>query len=431
MTLYLARYLLPISAPPIEDGALLVDNGRIAAVGRRRELLAGFNGEVIDFGDAVLLPTLVNVHTHLELTHFPRWAARSGEPGKPATFVDWLLQLIRVKRDQSPAELTASIRDGLRLCLQSGTGAVGDVLSRLIFPPAYAESFLYGRVFLELLGLDPVVWGVSLDRATALLTGDHFGNMQPGLAPHAPYSLSQQAMISIFAAARRQDWSLTTHFAESHEESRLVQDAAGELLERLYPAVGWQDQRPEAHGCSPTVYLDRVGGLHHNNLLVHGVQVSAEDARLLAERSVTVALCPRSNECLGVGTAPVALYRAAGVKLALGTDSLASNDSLSMWDELAAARRCYGDHLSPGELLAMATRNGAEALGLKDEMGTLSSGAGAHFQVLTLTDAPDLKQLEEYLCRQGASCSLSALFLAGIERLHAIGGQEPGVMGRR
>ncbi len=423
MTLYLARYLLPISAPPIEDGALLVDNGRIAAVGRRAQFLAQFSGQVIDFGDAVLLPTMVNAHTHLELTHFPRWAARSGELEKPATFVDWLLQLIRVKRGLLPADLTASIGDGLRQCLQCGTGAVGDILSRLIFPPSYDESFLYGRVFLELLGLDPVVWGGFLDRAVALLSGDHFGNLQSGLAPHAPYSLSQQAMTSIFAAARRQNWSLTTHFAESLEESRLLHDAAGELLQRLYPAVGWQNRQPQAQGCSPTVYLDRVGGLMPQNLLVHGVQVSAEDARLLAERSVTVVLCPRSNARLGVGTAPVALYRAAGVKLALGTDSLASNDSLSMWDELVAARRYYGAHLSPVELLAMATRNGAEALGLKSEMGVLQAGCGAHFQVLPLQDPPPLVELEEFLCSD--KTLPAAVYLDGIERLQPMGGLKP------
>ena len=425
MILYLARYLLPISAPPIEDGALLLDQGRMVAVGRRAELLPDFSGEVIDFGDAVLLPPLVNAHTHLELTHFPRWAKRSDEPGKPATFVDWLLHLIHVKRDVTSAEQTAAINDGLLLCLQSGTGAIADILSRLIFPPAYAESPLYGRVYLELIGLDPEVWGVSLDRAAALLNGDHFGNLQPGLAPHAPYSLSQQAMVRIFTAASRQGWPLTTHFAESSEESRLLQDAAGELLERLYPAVGWQDQRPAASNCSPTLYLDRVGGLTPQNLLVHGVQVSAADAQLLAQRSVTVALCPRSNEHLCVGTAPVARYRAAGVTLALGTDSMASNDSLSMWDELAAAWRCYGSHLSPTELLSMATRNGAEALGLKGEMGTLQGGNGGHFQVLPLASAPPLAQLEEMLCSQGSSLSVKALYLDGIERLQSIGGAKP------
>lgn len=421
MTLYLARYLLPISAPPIEDGAMLVRNGRIAAIGRRRDLLAGFSGDVVDFGEAALLPPLVNAHTHLELTRFPRWAARAGEEDQPTTFVDWISWLIRVKRGLSSAELNDSIRDGLHQCLQTGTGALGDILSRFILPPDYAESPLFGRVYLELLGLDPAVWGAALDGAAGLLSGDHFGNLQPGLAPHAPYSLSRQAMTAIFSTARRQGWSLTTHFAESPEESRFICEAAGDLIERLYPMVGWQEQRPTANDCSPTVYLDRVGGLMPQNLLVHGVQVSKKDARLLAERSVTVVLCPRSNECLGVGTAPAARYRDAGVKLALGTDSMASNDSLSMWDELAAARRCYGTHLSPTELLSMATRNGAEALGLKGEMGSFQNGSGAHFQVLPVQSPPPLAELEEFLCSHGRDTLPSAVYLGGVERLQSKG----------
>ncbi len=426
MTLYLARYLLPISAPPIEDGALLLNQDRIAAVGRRAELLPGFVGEVVDFGDAALLPPLVNAHTHLELSHFSLWAAAADKSHAPASFVDWLLYLIDIKRGLTEDELAASLQDGLRQCLRFGTGAVGDILSTASLSPHYAASPLYGRIYFELLGVDQAVWQGALLRAEAELGKDDFARLQPGLAPHAPYSLSSEALAVIFATARRQNWPLTTHLAESPQESELVERGAGELLERLYPAVGWKDYRPAAANCSPTAYLDRFGGLQPDNLLVHGVQVNEADCRLLADRAVTVALCPRSNERLGVGCAPVADYRAAGVKLALGTDSLASNDSLSLWDELAAARRCYGAQLSPTELLAMATRNGAEALGLKGEMGTLQAGYGAHFQLLPLRDPPRLAELEEFLCSCGCDTVPSALYLNGRERLQAIGGQKHG-----
>ncbi len=420
MTLYLARYLLPISAPPIEDGALVVYNGRIAAVGRRPELLPGFAGEVVDFGDAVLLPALVNAHTHLELSHFPRWTATADRSSVPTSFVDWLLYLIDLKRGLTEDDLAASLQDGLRQCLRSGTGAIGDILSSPCLSAGYAASPLFGRLYFELLGVEQVAWQGALSRLEAQLMQGKFGHLQPGVAPHAPYSLSSEAIEAIFAIAYRKSWPLTTHVAESLQESELIEQGTGEFLKRLYPAVGWADYRPAAFNCSPMSCLNQQGGLQPNNLLVHGVQVSKLDCRLLADHSVTMCLCPRSNERLGVGRAPVADYRAAGVKLALGTDSLATNDSLSMWDELAAAQRCYGDQLSSGELLTMATRNGAEALGLKGEMGTLSSGAGAHFQVLSLADAPDLEQLEEYLCCHGNSRPLIALYLAGVERLQSL-----------
>ncbi len=164
-------------------------------------------------------------------------------------------------------------------------------------------------------------------------------------------------------------------------------------------------------------YLHRCGGLQSWNLLVHGVKVSAADCLLLAKHKVTVVLCPRSNERLGVGRAPLHDYQTAGVPLTLGTDSLASNDSLSMWDELAAARRCYGAWLEPAELLRMATRNGAEALGLSGEMGTLQIGSGGHFQVLPLASPPPLDQLQEMLCSEGYTIPLVAHYLDGLECL--------------
>ncbi|OEU50269.1 MAG: hypothetical protein BA871_06460 [Desulfuromonadales bacterium C00003096] len=417
MTLYLARYLLPISAPPIEDGALLLRRGRIAAVGRRADLLAEFAGEVVDFGDAILLPPLVNAHTHLELSYFPRWVALADKSLAAGSFVDWLLHLIDIKHGLTEKDLAASLQDGLRQCLRFGTGAVGDILSTNRLSSHYTASPLYGRIYLELLGVDPTVWQDALLRSEAEVAKGQLGRLLLGLAPHAPYSLSAEALMAIYDVASRQRWTLTTHLAESPQESELLQIGTGELLERLYPAVGWSEYRPSAANCSPVVYLDRLGGLQSDNLLVHGVQVSQADCRLMAERGVTMCLCPRSNERLGVGRVPVADYRAAGVKLALGTDSLASNDSLSMWEELAAARHCYGAHLSPAELLAMATRNGADALGLKGEMGTLQAGGGGHFQVLPLASAPSLAQLEEMLCSQGSALSVNALYLDGIERL--------------
>jgi aminodeoxyfutalosine deaminase len=417
MTLYLARYLLPISAPPIEDGALLLRQGRVVAVGRRADLLAEFAGEVVDFGDAVLLPPLVNAHAHLELSHFPRWAALADKPLAEGSFVDWLLHLIDIKRGLTEKDLAASLQDGLRQCLRFGTGAVGDILSTNRLSPHYTASPLYGRIYFELLGVDPTVWQDALLRSETEVAKGQLGRLLLGLAPHAPYSLSAEALMAIYDVASRQRWTLTTHLAESPQESELLQIGTGELLERLYPAVGWSEYRPSAANCSPVVYLDRLGGLQSDNLLVHGVQVSQADCRLMAERGVTMCLCPRSNERLGVGRAPVADYRAAGVKLALGTDSLASNDSLSMWEELAAARHCYDAQLSPAELLAMATRNGADALGLKGEMGTLQVGSGGHFQVLPLASAPSLAQLEEMLCSQGSALSVNALYLDGIESL--------------
>jgi cytosine/adenosine deaminase-related metal-dependent hydrolase len=163
-------------------------------------------------------------------------------------------------------------------------------------------------------------------------------------------------------------------------------------------------------------WLATHGALSPQTLLIHGVQVDAADVARIASSGASVVLCPRSNAHLGVGIAPVGLYKAAGVPLALGTDSLASNDSLSLWDELAFARSVYPE-FSPRELLHIATCGGAQVLGLAHEMGQLTAGSGAHLQVLTAATLPPVAELEEWLCC--AEHRVAALWLAGVQEFRS------------
>jgi cytosine/adenosine deaminase-related metal-dependent hydrolase len=242
MTLYLARYLVPVTRPPFEDGALLMENGRIIAVGTRRELQAGWTGEIVDFGESAILPPLVNAHTHLELTRFPEWAVAVGGCTTPGGFADWILHLIEVKRRQPVAELRVSLEEGLRQSLQAGTGAVGDILSCLDIIPGYRNCPLYGRVFLEVLGIDAEQVQARLDRVETFADRKPAGRLVPGLAPHAPYTLSSEAVARIRKIARNRPLSI--HFAESAEESEFLESSSGALAEKLYPAVGWKGNLP-------------------------------------------------------------------------------------------------------------------------------------------------------------------------------------------
>jgi cytosine/adenosine deaminase-related metal-dependent hydrolase len=409
MVLFLARYMLPISAPPLEDGALLVRDGRIVAIGKSKEMTAAHcRAAVVDFGESILLPPLVNAHTHLELTHFPRWA-RNMEGPEPDSFIDWILQVIRVKRRVAKESYFSSLKEGIQLALAAGTGAVGDILSCFPARQAYRNASLKGRLYLETLGRDPAVVG----NLGAVLKEERVGEMELGISPHSPYTLSSQYLEEILEFSRNRKIPVTMHLAESPDEAAFFRDSGGPLTRVLYPFVGWEDAVPPPGRCTPVAYLAKHGGLACWNLLSHGVQVTADDAELLARAGTTVVLCPRSNARLRVGKAPVGLYQKAGVPLALGTDSLASSDSLSLWDELAFAHSWFEGRITPSALLEMATLRGARALGLSGEMGVLQTGWGGHFQVLIPPNLPPIREVEDFLCSFGRTAEVASLYLDG------------------
>ena len=411
--LYRARFLLPISAPPVEDGALLVRSGQVCAVGSYRQLAAAHHGAVlVDFGDAVLLPPLVNAHTHLELSDFPHWAAAAGDVDPPRDFVDWILRLVRVRRGISAAQLRDSLAAGLRQSLCAGTGAVGDILPSLGALPAYRPSPLRGRVFAEVLGRDPDHVAGRLLAIEGHLADPPAEHLAWGLAPHAPYTLSAPATDRVFAFADRHALQCSIHLAESAAEKRFLENGSGAIAERLFAAARWDAATDPAPGCSPVRALCRRGRLGTGDLAVHGVQVDGADIALLKAHGCCVVLCPRSNAALDVGRAPVAAYLAAGVPLALGTDSLASAPSLSIWEEIAFAMDCYPGQVSPRDWLEMATRGGARALGQQARLGQLGPGQEASFQVVALPEQPALAELEEALCTSGSNVRVTHLFLA-------------------
>jgi len=412
--IYTARYLLPMTSAPIEDAALLVRDGRIASVGRRVDLPARDLGcETIDFGDAILLPPLVNAHAHLELTDFPKWAG-SSVPAAGSGFVDWILHLIAIKRAQTPESLAKSLRHGLEQLPRTGTGVVADILSQPDLAPVYADSALLGRVDLELIGRGASAQQAVLARARHWLEQRGEGALCHGLSPHAPYTVDPTLLTEVAELASRYRVPLTIHLAESVAEIELLRDGAGELVEKLYAKVGWP--APEPLG-SPLDYLRQSEALLPHNLLIHGVQLDADTIHHLARSRASLVLCPRSNRQLGVGVAPVAALRCQGVNLALGTDSLASNDTLSLYDEMEAAVDQYAPILSAIDVLQMATIGGAIALQLDSEVGRLSVGCGAHFQVVRPERLPALSDLATFLCRGDRGGEVAHLFLHGVDLL--------------
>lgn len=412
--IYTAKYLLPGNAPLIVGGALLDVDGRIAEVGSLAEVRrSNEQVEIVDFGDAVLLPPLVNAHTHLELTDYPRWVELDREHHAPESFVDWILQVIRVKHAVPQENYLPSLSRGIKLSLEAGTGAVGDILSHLSARKAYQDSPLHGRIYLETLGQDVEFIHKSLRRVEEALTERSVGSMELGVSPHSPYTISSEYLTQLYEMCCDQQLFCTTHIAESVDEVDFLQRHAGAIVEKLYPFVGWQTFLGKVPGQRPVEYLQTQGGLQPNNLLVHGVQLTRDEIGRVATAGCSVALCPRSNAQLDVGVAPVKELLSAGVPLALGTDSLASCDSLSIWDEMAFAVDWFSGQIDAPTLLQMATNGGAQALGLAKKMGCLQSGYRSSFQVLVPDSLPHVADLMDFLTSPGRSDEVKQLCLDG------------------
>ncbi|MCD6526118.1 MAG: amidohydrolase family protein [Desulfuromonas sp.] len=423
MKLYQSRYLVPVSSSAQENGAIVVDGEQIVAVGSTQSLKIEFpKAEVVDFGDSILLPTLVNAHTHLELSDFAQWAVETAQPqAEAATFTDWILRLIRIKiaLGVDVERYRRSWLAGLEQSLASGCGLLGDVLATPDFYATVAEQ-LPGRCFIEVLGQDPQRVYSQWQRLDHCI--ENWPDAHWGAAPHAPYTVSEDLLKQSYRYTTSHHLRSSIHIAESADEMEYLQHNRGPMAELLYPFVGWQHHLSQPRNIRPLAALQRAGGLNPGTLLVHGVYLDDNEIAAVADSGCSMVLCPRSNAQLNCGVAPAAAYLRAGVPLALGTDSLASNESLSMWDEMAFALDWFSGQLSAQQLLHMATIGGAQALGFSDT-GHLAVNTRASFQVLSPQHLPELDRIYPFLCDRERNNDVSLVVINGTIR-HQAGKQE-------
>jgi cytosine/adenosine deaminase-related metal-dependent hydrolase len=408
-TIYSASWLINANAPPVAGGALLVRDGKIAATGTLSDLRSQYGAPVLDFPGCALLPGFINAHTHLELTHFPSWRLHSAVDYNPRRFSDWIIQLIKIARGLTAEDYPPSIREGVRMCLESGTTAVGEIVTNPAHAALYHLSPLAGRLYFELLGQEPGHFNSKLSGALAAARQDEGQALLSGLSPHSTYTIAQDHLAAIRDASTARALPLAIHLSESRSEADFMFDESGDLASSFYPFVGWERFLGHPARCSSTELLDRHGLLTATTLAVHCVHVSIADAQILKSRQTHIALCPRSNELLDVGRAPIHLFKKLGIPLALGTDSLASNNSLSLWDELRFALDIFPHDLNEQEALAMVTSGGAAALGCATTCGSLEAGKRADFQVIGHFDGAENHLLERVM-REG---TVQEVFTAG------------------
>jgi aminodeoxyfutalosine deaminase len=367
-----APWVVPISTPPLRDGAIALDaTDAIVAVAPRADLLS-FNLPETR-AEGALLPGLVNAHTHLELAHL---AGRV--PGGDG-LVRWVGRLLGLAKPSSE-EARAATHAAARAAVAAGTAAIGDVGNTLAAVPALAEAGLRGIFFHELVGSREARTGDALadaarERDALTATRDWPSKMGYVPAPHAPYSVGPELFRRIFAAAARTGLPTSVHVAEGQGELALLLDGEGawvEILETMGVPRG-----SRTPGLRPVPYLASLGAFEGARppLLVHMVHAAEEDRALARRYRAPVVLCPRSNLHVAGRLADVPALIDADVPLAVGTDSLASAPDLSLFGELAARATAF-PAIAPHVWLEAATRGGARALALDgvDGLGELAPG---------------------------------------------------------
>jgi cytosine/adenosine deaminase-related metal-dependent hydrolase len=380
-----APWVLPIVAPPQPEGAVVLDtDGRVVAVGPRRELVKAFSVPE-DRAEGALLPGLVNAHTHLELAHL------SGEVPGGAGLVDWVGKLIGAAHPTSDAGRAAAAA-AAQTAVELGTAAVGDVGNTVSAVTGIGAAGLRGVFFHELVGSREARTGDALadaDRERAEHARVHGWPERLAYvpAPHAPYSVGAELFRRIFAAAARTGRGTSVHVAEGQGELALLLDGEGpwvEILESMGVPRG-----SRTPGLRPVPYLASLGAFDGPQppLLVHMVLAGEEDLSLARRHRAPVVLCPRSNLHVAGRLPDLPAMAALGLDLALGTDSLASSPDMSLWGEMQALANAF-PALPAATWLTAATAGGARALGL-GALGAIAPGKRPGLIDVTLATSGD------------------------------------------
>lgn len=386
MPRFRAEWLLPIADDPIRGGWVEIDSGRVTATGQ------GDPADAVDLGRVAILPSLVNAHTHFELSYL-----KDAVP-PAARFLDWIRPLMAARRgypDAADPRILAAARTAIAEARATGTGLVGDVSNTLVTMPLLREAGMPAQVFYELVGFNVTDAAARVWQARAAMAEHRgSGDVRVAMAPHAPYSVSPALFAAIRAEIDGDSHHVSTvHLGESAEELEFVRKGTGPWRDLLQEMGAW-DEAWAPPGGSPVEYLLDLGFLDRRVLAVHGVQFTGDDLARLRALRITVVSCPRSNAWVGVGSPPLEAFYAMGVSVAFGTDSLASVADLNVFGELAEARR-IAPKVPACHLLESATLCGAQALGFGDQFGTIEAGKRASLIAVRLPDG--VTDVEEYL----------------------------------
>ena len=355
-----AKYVMPDNRTIIENGAVAIQGSKIVDIGPYPTIRNSGISPIRDLGEAVLTPGLVNAHTHLDLTSSADSIQRTPK------FTDWIFQIVGKR---NPSTIEPSIREGVQQSLAGGATTVGDIDGTGESAQILRDTPIRKVVFFEVLGFSGERAAMGLARLATYLASPLVPDslLTPALSPHAPYSTS----ADIYRQCVASGLSVCTHIAETEEELEFLSSGTGAFLDYL-EAFGISTAAWHPPQLTSVQYMETLGILRKNSLLVHCNYLTDADVTTLAESGASAVFCPRSHHYFYHTDHPVVQLIESGVNVAIGTDSLASNWSLSLLDELKFLARTQ-PCIRPETLLDMVTCNGATALGLA-QVGRLEKG---------------------------------------------------------
>ena len=405
-----ADWVLPVTSPPIKDGIVLTDGKAIKAVGSGKELSKFPYDEIIDCSGKIILPGFVNAHSHLELTGF-RGKIKKGLP-----FTDWARKVVSIRKDITENEIATAIKDGLDELILSGVTSVGDFSQTGITARILREKGLRGTVFLEFVGFNPEQKDEKLRQLKELLNYEidsklitHHSSLITvnfGIAPHAPYSVSKELLKESYSFAQEKRLPLSIHISEMPEEVEFIKNGSGSMKDLLIDFGVWNDSwiPPQT---TPVQYLHNLRILK-GTTGIHLNIVTEDDISILKENNVSVVYCPGSNRWFGRNWKyPLREFLNNDINVAIGTDSLSSNEKLNMFHEMRVVKENFPD-LENNIILKMATVNGAKAIGFGGEIGEIAIGRKADIIGIDIKDSSFNNPIE-YVINKAEKVSFSMI----------------------
>ncbi len=386
-----ARWVLPISKPPIENGAVLVEGDKILDVGELDELSSKYpKASVKDLGLSVIMPGFVDAHSHLEYSVF------RGSCDDLA-FSHWKLQVTEKSRLLSEEDWLTSARLGALEAIASGITSIADTTNTGASLTAAKEAGLSGLIFCEVMGMDnskvDEIVTEAKKKIKAWRKETEETAIEIGVSPYSVYAVSPPLFQAVSHLAKEEGLTVSFHLAGSPDEVEFVKYGSSPLATRYLKEMGWDGLLWQPMGVSPVKYVEQWDVLESGRVIaVHCVQVDDNDIDVLKKYGVSVVHCPKCSAKLGMGIAPLAKFISRGIKVAIGMDSPASNNTMDMFDEmrigllLQRGKEAKVDSFSAETFIRMATLGGAEVLGMDSKAGSLDKGKDANIIAVDISN---------------------------------------------